>query len=151
MLIGIFNFEFFFKKIFSKKKKKNPLISIQLTFLFSLREKTHAHRNYDDDVDPLVKKRRLNEIIQLFRQQSKEINKKFIGTTQLILVEGDAEKKNKVSENEELIGRCDSNKKIVFPKEPIPSFLNPTIKSIPKVGDYVQVILSFFICFSFGL
>lgn len=51
-------------------------------------KKTTAHRRYDDDVPAEVKRRRLEEMITLFRTQVEMMNKAQIGKQQLILVEG---------------------------------------------------------------
>ncbi|KAI8071599.1 tRNA-I(6)A37 thiotransferase enzyme MiaB [Gongronella butleri] len=58
-------------------------------FAYSMREKTHAHRRYKDDVDDKVKSRRLDEIIQTFHETAKEKNKTLCGTEQVVLVDGD--------------------------------------------------------------
>ncbi|GFY80330.1 methylthiotransferase [Actinidia rufa] len=39
-------------------------------FAYSMREKTHAHRNYIDDVPDAVKQRRLTELIDAFRERA---------------------------------------------------------------------------------
>ncbi|CAO2142207.1 unnamed protein product [Urochloa humidicola] len=39
---------------------------------YSMREKTHAHRNYEDDVPEDVKQRRLTELINTFRETTKK-------------------------------------------------------------------------------
>ncbi|ONH95293.1 hypothetical protein PRUPE_7G061800 [Prunus persica] len=39
-------------------------------FAYSMREKTHAHRNYVDDVPEKVKQRRLTELIEAFREST---------------------------------------------------------------------------------
>lgn len=51
-------------------------------------QKTHAHRRFVDDVPELVKKRRLEEIIGIFRAGASERNAQLVGTTQLVLLEG---------------------------------------------------------------
>ncbi|KAI7864767.1 tRNA-I(6)A37 thiotransferase enzyme MiaB [Spinellus fusiger] len=55
-------------------------------FAYSMREKTHAHRRYVDDVPETVKARRLNEIIDTFHKNAAEKNKNLIGSHQLILI-----------------------------------------------------------------
>ena len=81
-----------------------------------------AARNYPDDVPPEVKTRRLNEIIELQNQLSLESNRKDIGKTFEVLVEGPS-KRNP----EELCGRAGSDKMCVFPGLG------------HKAGDYVNV------------
>ncbi|PVU94355.1 hypothetical protein BB561_002613 [Smittium simulii] len=56
-------------------------------FAYSLREKTHAHRAYKDDVPAPIKQKRLQTLIDLFHQIAKEKNKKYIGQEILVLVE----------------------------------------------------------------
>lgn len=102
----------------------------------SLREKTHAHRNYKDDVDPLVKKRRLAEVIDLYRVMSREKNQKLLDTRQLVLVEGTVPKDDSL-----LIGRIEANKKVVFPKEAISNAMGQGL-TVPSVGDYVEVMVN---------
>ncbi len=79
-------------------------------FYYSERPGTLAARKYEDDVPLEVKKRRLSEIIALQQQHSLERNKADIGKTFKVLVEGFSKKSR-----EELAGRNDQNKMIVFP------------------------------------
>ncbi len=92
-------------------------------FYYSERPGTLAARKYEDDVPYEVKKRRLAEIIRLQNQISYESNKRDIGKTFEILVEGDSKKSK-----EEHKGRNSQFKMVVFPK-----------KAGIKPGDYVQV------------
>lgn len=96
-------------------------------FFYSERPGTLAERRYEDDVPEEVKKRRLQEIVELQNRLSLESNKRDIGKTFNVLVEGDS-KKNET----EWKGRNSQNKVIVFPKE------NYELKK----GDYVQVIVN---------
>jgi tRNA A37 methylthiotransferase MiaB len=41
-------------------------------FAYSVREKTHAHRRFEDDVPEDVKKRRLAEVIHTYRRRAAE-------------------------------------------------------------------------------
>ncbi len=91
-------------------------------FKYSPREGTKAYR-FEDDVPEDVKSRRLTEIINLQQSISNEINQKLIGTEEVVLVEGASRK----SEND-LSGRSDTNKVVVFPK----------LAGINR-GDYVKV------------
>lgn len=61
-------------------------------FSYSMREKTHAHRNYQDDVPEDVKQRRLKEMIDLFLEVQSPLNEAEIGTTQLLLIESKAKR-----------------------------------------------------------
>ncbi|MCK7556140.1 tRNA (N6-isopentenyl adenosine(37)-C2)-methylthiotransferase MiaB [Chitinophaga sedimenti] len=91
-------------------------------FAYSERPGTLAARRYTDDIPEDVKKRRLNEIIALHRQHSLLGMQKDVGKTLKILVEGTSKKSE-----DELYGRTDQNKVVVFPKENY------------KKGDYVIV------------
>lgn len=48
-------------------------------FAYSVREKTHAHRRFEDDVTDDVKKRRLAEVIDTFRRRAIERQKAQVG------------------------------------------------------------------------
>jgi len=93
-------------------------------FAYSMREKTHAHRRMQDDVEEPVKQRRLREIIDTFYDRLLIKNQAEIGSTQTILVEGESKKGGQWS------GRSDANKTVVF-----------EIREEDKVeiGDYVRV------------
>lgn len=93
-------------------------------FFYSERPGTLAARRYTDDVPEPVKKRRLQEIVELQNRLSLESNKRDIGKTFKVLIEGDSKKNSS-----EWKGRSSQNKVIVFPK------LNNDLKA----GDYVQV------------
>ena len=80
-----------------------------------MREKTTAHRRYQDDVPSYVKQLRLEEMIETYRSIVQEINYSQIGVKHLVLVEG----KSKRSELY-LQGRNDSNCKVIFPAGEIP-------------------------------
>lgn len=80
-------------------------------YFYSERPGTLAARRFKDDVPEEVKKRRLQEMIDLHRLHSLESMQKDVGKTFRVLIEG-VSKKN---ENE-LFGRNDQNKVIVFPK-----------------------------------
>ncbi|MFN8252811.1 MAG: tRNA (N6-isopentenyl adenosine(37)-C2)-methylthiotransferase MiaB [Ferruginibacter sp.] len=91
-------------------------------YFYSERPGTLAARRFKDDIPEEVKKRRLQELVDLHREHSLESMQKEVGKTFKVLVEGTS-KKNKA----ELFGRNDQNKVIVFPAEHY------------KPGDYVQV------------
>jgi MiaB/RimO family radical SAM methylthiotransferase len=57
-------------------------------YAYSMREKTMAHRRYQDNVPEDVKQRRLRDIIDAFYGQLPRINSRFIGTEQKVLLEG---------------------------------------------------------------
>ena len=91
-------------------------------YFYSERPGTLAARRFKDDVPLAVKKRRLQEMVDLHRIHSLESMQRDVGKTFKVLIEG-VSKKN---ENE-FYGRNDQNKVVVFPK------LNY------KKGDYVTV------------
>ncbi|KAJ2957667.1 hypothetical protein NQZ79_g6640 [Umbelopsis isabellina] len=97
-------------------------------FAYSMREKTHAHRKYSDNVPDDIKARRLNEIIETFHQVAERKTKKLIGTSQHVLVDNDTPRtKNGVTTR--FSGRTDGGHKI---------FLEGDVDAIQK-GDYVTV------------
>lgn len=81
-------------------------------FFYSERPGTLAARKYPDDVPEDVKKRRLNEIIALQNIHSANRYKQDIGKTFKVLVE-----KTSRRSAEDMCGRTDQNKMVVFPKE----------------------------------
>jgi len=91
-------------------------------FAYSERERTLAHRKYEDDVPEKVKKRRLSEIIKQQMEIQETRNKNEIGNTHLVLAEGTSKKSD-----QQLSGRSDTNKMVVFDREHY------------QKGDYVAV------------
>jgi tRNA-2-methylthio-N6-dimethylallyladenosine synthase len=79
-------------------------------FQYSERPGTLAAKKYPDDVPPEVKTRRLEEIIALQNRLSLESNRRDVGKTFQVLVEGPS-KRNPV----ELCGRNSQNKMCVWP------------------------------------
>lgn len=57
-------------------------------FAYSMREKTHAHRKYEDDVAQPDKDRRLREIMDTFFERAAVRNAALLGTVQLVLYAG---------------------------------------------------------------
>lgn len=101
-------------------------------FKYSDRPGTFAHKNYVDDVPEEVKLRRLNQIIDLQQQLSHESNRRDVGKTFEILVEGVSKK-----DSRRFFGRNSQNKVIVFD--------NPVLEQGGfkiKVGDYVDVAVN---------
>ncbi len=84
-----------------------------LAYMYSYSERpgTLAARRYEDDVTEEIKSRRLSEVIELHRGFSHESNLADVGKTYEVLVEGPSKK----NENE-LCGRTDKNKMVIFPK-----------------------------------
>ena len=91
-------------------------------FKYSERPGTYASKHLPDDVPEEVKIRRLNEIIALQTRLSAESNRRCIGRTYEVLVEG-VSKRSK----EQLFGRTEQNKVVVFDR------------GTYRVGDYVMV------------
>jgi tRNA-2-methylthio-N6-dimethylallyladenosine synthase len=95
-------------------------------FAYSMREKTHAHRNYSDKVPEPVKNRRLREVIDTFHELKREKVKKQIGIEKLVLVEGSSKRSDA-----DLSGRSDENERVLFPR--------PEGSETVQAGDYVVV------------
>jgi tRNA-2-methylthio-N6-dimethylallyladenosine synthase len=95
-------------------------------FFYSERPGTLAARRYTDDIPEEIKKRRLDEIVKLQNRLSHESNKRDIGKTFQVLIEGDSKKSNK-----DWMGRNSQNKVVVFPKQDMDH----------RKGDYVMVIV----------
>lgn len=93
-------------------------------YYYSERPGTLAARKYEDDVPLEVKKRRLQEIIDLQNSISKEKNKAFIGKVCKVLVEGTSKKSD-----DDYKGRNDQNVTVIFPKENA------------QPGEYVNVLI----------
>lgn len=105
-------------------------------FAYSMREKTHAHRNYADDVPENVKQRRLTELIHTFRENAGPCLDSQIGTTQLVLVEGPAKR----SPETELMGKSDRGHRVSFTSVPLRhSFSADDQMRKPVAGDFVEV------------
>lgn len=91
-------------------------------YFYSERPGTLAARRFEDDIPLKDKKRRLQELVDLHRVHSFNSMKKDVGKTFKVLVEGNSKKSE-----QELYGRADNNKVVVFPKMDF------------KKGDYVMV------------
>ena len=91
-------------------------------FKYSVREGTKAAEKFEDDISEALKIKRLEEIIALQQQLSLESNKRDIGKTVTVLVEGVSKRSE-----QHLFGRNSQNKVCVFPKNHY------------NIGDYVEV------------
>jgi tRNA-2-methylthio-N6-dimethylallyladenosine synthase len=89
-------------------------------YFYSERPGTLAARRFKDDIPEDVKKRRLQEMIDLHRIQSLKSMQKEVGKIRKVLIEGTSKK----NEND-FYGRTDQNKVVVFAKAGF------------KLGDYV--------------
>ncbi|XP_063816463.1 mitochondrial tRNA methylthiotransferase CDK5RAP1 isoform X2 [Pseudophryne corroboree] len=111
-------------------------VSYNAAFLFaySMRKKTRAYHRLSDDVPAEVKKRRLEELIAVFREEAERVNKRAVGRTQLVLVEGASKRSS-----EELCGRNDGNTKVVFPDFHMETASPQETRVQARPGDYVLV------------
>jgi tRNA-2-methylthio-N6-dimethylallyladenosine synthase len=91
-------------------------------FAYSERPGTLAGNKMDDDIPLAVKKRRLQEVIDLQQKQSLYRTQQHLGKTEEVLIEGTSKKNSN-----EWKGRNTQNTVIVFPKENY------------KLGDFVNV------------
>lgn len=91
-------------------------------FKYSEREGTYAAKHLKDNVPEDVKSKRLEEIIALQHRLSLESNKKDMGKSFVVLAEGYSKKSD-----DQLFGRNEQNKVVVFPKGSY------------KPGDFVKV------------
>ncbi len=91
-------------------------------FKYSERPGTYAAKHLPDNISEEEKVRRLNEIINLQIELSHASNKKDIGKTFEVLVEGFSKRSRT-----DFCGRTSQNKMVVFPK------------SGKKIGDFVRV------------
>jgi tRNA-2-methylthio-N6-dimethylallyladenosine synthase len=96
-------------------------------FFYSERPGTLAQRRYEDDIPLEIKKRRLQEIVEVQNRLSLESNLKDLGKTFKVLIEAESKKSK-----EHWMGRSGENKVIVFPKG----------SSNYKPGEYVHVKVS---------
>jgi tRNA-2-methylthio-N6-dimethylallyladenosine synthase len=93
-------------------------------FAYSERPGTPAEKRMEDNVPNDVKKRRLNEIIQLQQKHGLLRMQQFIGKTVEVLIEGPSKKSNAHWK-----GRNSQNAVVVFPK------------GNEKVGDFVNIFI----------
>lgn len=93
-------------------------------YFYSERPGTLAARRMEDDVPQETKKRRLSELVELYRKHSLESMQKEVGKTFRVLIEGTSKKSK-----DDFFGRNDQNKVVVFPKEGL------------HAGEYVNVLV----------
>ncbi|XP_018563082.1 CDK5RAP1-like protein [Anoplophora glabripennis] len=103
-------------------------------FPYSMREKTTAHRRFKDDVSPEIKQKRLERMIQVFRQIALKLNRTQIGKTHLVLVEGYSRRSKNF-----LKGRNDQNIRVILPANETVPFKNGGSGREIIPGDYVAV------------
>jgi len=105
-------------------------------FMYSLREKTHAHRTMKDDVSVQDKSRRLTHVVDTFYRVLKEKNQKELGKIHLVLID----RKSRRSQHD-FVGRTDTNKKVIISADQTPIY-NPFTadhKDQIAIGDYIIV------------
>jgi len=89
-------------------------------FAYSMRDKTHASRAMEDNVAADVKQRRLQELIDVFREKVHAKNERVeVGRLRLVLVEGPTKKQRPDAPEGRATwhGRTDQNKRILFDVE----------------------------------
>src|SRR6056300_1372160 len=91
-------------------------------FAYSERPGTLAGRKFEDDIPEEVKKRRLNEIIQVQQKHALYRTQSHMGKTEEVLIEGDSKKSD-----QHWMGRNSQNTVVVFEKEHY------------QIGEYVNV------------
>lgn len=91
-------------------------------FKYSERPGTYASKHLKDDIPEEVKVARLNEIIALQNRLSAESNKRCVGKTYEVLVEGTSKRSR-----DQLVGRTEQNRVVVFDR------------GNHRIGDYVKV------------
>lgn len=79
------------------------------TFIYSERSGTFAEKNLNDNIPLAIKRRRLEEVIELQRELSEKKNDKYIGNDVEVLVEGPSKRNKK-----EFFGRTTTNKVVIF-------------------------------------
>src|SRR5574344_2112946 len=94
-------------------------------FKYSERPGTYAAKHLPDNISEEEKIRRLNEIIALQMELSHESNKRDVGKTFEVLVEGYSKRSR-----DHFCGRTSQNKRVVFPK------------AGRKIGDFVHVTIT---------
>ena len=107
-------------------------------FKYSERPGTFAQKNLPDNISEEEKVRRLNEIIALQNQLSLESNKRDIGKTFEILVEGYSKRSH-----EDMYGRTSQYKTVIIPRKGrhIGEFVNVRILSCSAatlIGEVVE-------------
>lgn len=103
------------------------VVGFDLAYMFKYSERpgTKASKSLPDNIDEETKGRRLQELIDLQTGWSLESNRRDIGKTFEVLVEGISKKST-----EEMFGRSSQNKVIVFPAKdlPIGSLVNVKVR-----------------------
>ncbi|HEU4683403.1 MAG TPA: tRNA (N6-isopentenyl adenosine(37)-C2)-methylthiotransferase MiaB [Nitrospira sp.] len=85
-------------------------------FKYSERKNTIAARKLSDDVPEQVKSSRVTELVELQRRISYDWNRRYLGSTVSVLVEGDSKRSSLQG-----MGKTDGNVTVVWEKAAIPS------------------------------
>jgi MiaB/RimO family radical SAM methylthiotransferase len=115
-------------------------------FCYSLRDRTHAAHNMNDNVPEDVKLRRLQEIIDTYRKAliKKNLDTE-LGALRLVLVEGFAKKST--VDRILLTGRTDGNKRVVFPYHKHIfkdlSISRDTVQSVSRILNQVDEMIKY--------
>ena len=96
-------------------------------FKYSERPGTYAAKRLDDDISEEVKSRRLQEIIDLQLELSRESNEKDLGKEFEVLIEGFSKRSR-----EQLFGRNEQNKVVIFDKKNY------------RIGQFAKVVITGF-------
>eukprot|EP00053_Salpingoeca_punica_P007787 m.70887 g.70887 ORF g.70887 m.70887 type:complete len:620 (+) comp14328_c0_seq1:62-1921(+) len=113
-------------------------------FAYSMRERTHAHRNLQDDVPQEVKGRRLKELIDCFHENAAISNKRFVGRDLLVMIDCAVSPLARVRtegfgpHSRALRGRSDGNLRVFLPEQELPDPRTGKLV-VPQPGDYVVV------------
>lgn len=96
-------------------------------FKYSERPGTYAAKRLDDNIDEEVKSRRLQEIIDLQLELSRESNERDLGKEFEVLIEGFSKRSR-----EQLYGRNEQNKVVIFDKKNY------------RIGQFAKVVITGF-------
>ncbi len=105
------------------------MVGYDLAYMFAYSERpgTLAARRFEDDIADEVKKRRLEEIIAIQNESSRQRYQAQIGKTLSVLIETTSKRSE-----DHWMGRSDDNKRVVFPKG----------TAGLKPGDYATVLIN---------
>ena len=81
-------------------------------YAYSERERTLAHRKYEDDIPNDVKIKRLTDVVNTQHAGAKESNEAEIGKRHLVLIEGPSKR-----DENQYQGRTDTNKMVIFDRK----------------------------------
>ena len=109
---------------------------IAYIFAYSMRDKTYAHHHLKDDVPNETKIARLIELNQMYRKVSMDINRKQIGSHQLVLLEGISKKSP-----DQLVGRNDAGQKVILKSKTLAQSVEQEIEEL-QMGDFVEVSIN---------